>query len=71
MSANTRLKKLEKRVEEMGYQIRYEKGQFESGACLLHQKQMIIINKFLTAEGKLDALNQVLIDLKEGKIKVN
>lgn len=66
MSARLRLSKLEKRVEEMGYEVRYEKGQFESGACVLNHKQIIIVNKFLTPEGKLEALNQVILELKQG-----
>jgi hypothetical protein len=40
------LKKLEQLFEEMSYIIRYEKGNFNSGYCLLEEKKIVVINRF-------------------------
>ncbi len=55
----TNLDKLEKIAEECGYVIRYEKGTFQSGYCILEQKKVVVLNKFLTLEGRI----YTLIDL--------
>jgi hypothetical protein len=53
------LDKLEKIVEEAGYVIRYERGTFQSGYCILEQKKVVVLNKFLQTEGRIN----ILIDL--------
>lgn len=50
------LNKIEKLVEEMGYIIRFERGTFQSGYCILEQKKVVVLNKFLTLEGKINTL---------------
>jgi hypothetical protein len=50
------LAKLEDLVSESDYIMRYEKGNFKSGYCLLKDQKIIIINKFFTTEGKINAL---------------
>lgn len=57
-TANT-LKKLEQLFEEARYQIRFEKGQFHSGYCVMEEKRIAVINKFLDLEGKINALLDV------------
>jgi hypothetical protein len=54
------LKKLEQLFEEMSYIIRYEKGNFNSGYCLLEEKKIVVINRFLNIEGKINALAEIL-----------
>lgn len=54
------LKKLEQFLEEVNYRIRYEKGQFHSGYCVLENKNIAIINKFLDTEGRINALIDIL-----------
>lgn len=50
------LTKLEKLIEEAGYIIRYERGTFQSGYCILEQKKVIVLNKFLQTEGRINTL---------------
>ena len=58
-NANT-LKKLEQLYEEARYIIRYEKGNFNSGYCILEDRRVAVINKFLSAEGRINALIEIL-----------
>ena len=48
------LTKIEKLIEEAGYIIRYERGTFQSGYCILEQKKVIVLNKFLQTEGRIN-----------------
>lgn len=50
------LTKIEKLIEEAGYIIRYERGTFQSGYCILEQKKVIVLNKFLQTEGRINTL---------------
>jgi hypothetical protein len=63
MSTKTRLKKLQKLLEAKGFTIRYEKGQFESGACLVNDRKVIIVNKFIPDDAKLEALQLIVKDM--------
>lgn len=47
-------------IGESNYTLRYEKGQFKSGYCLLREQNIIIINKFYSTEGKINALLEIL-----------
>jgi hypothetical protein len=61
------LDQLESILEEAGYVVRYERGNFQSGYCILEQKKVVVLNKFLILEGRiqtvLDLLPQVKIDI--------
>lgn len=54
------LKKLEQLFEEARYIIRYEKGNFNSGYCILEDRRVAVINKFLSIEGRINALIEIL-----------
>lgn len=54
------LKKLEQLYEEARYIIRYEKGNFASGYCILEDKRVVVINRFLAIEGRINALIEIL-----------
>jgi hypothetical protein len=60
------LDKLEKIVEEAGYVIRYERGTFQSGYCILEQKKVVVLNKFLQTEGRINTLIDLIpqLDIK-------
>lgn len=47
-------------IAESDYILRYEKGNFKSGYCLLRDQKIMIINKFYTIEGKINALLEIL-----------
>lgn len=57
---NQFLTKLEDLVAESDYVLRYEKGNFKSGYCLLKEQKIMIVNKFFTTEGKINALLDIL-----------
>lgn len=54
------LAKLEDLIAESDYTLRYEKGNFKSGYCVLKDQKIIIVNKFYTTEGKINALLDIL-----------
>ncbi len=70
MLANTNhtLEKLENLLKIAGYKIRYEKGNFKTGACLLQNSRMIVVNKFSNLESKIQSVTELIrqldIDLK-------
>ena len=57
------LDKLEKIVQETGYVIRYERGTFQSGYCILEQKKVVVLNKFLQTEGRINTLIDLIPQL--------
>ena len=57
------LDKLEKIVEEAGYVLRYERGTFQSGYCILEQKKVVVLNKFLQTEGRINTLIDLISQL--------
>jgi hypothetical protein len=57
---NQFLAKLEDLVAESDYTLRYEKGNFKSGYCVLKDQKIIIVNKFYPTEGKINALLDIL-----------
>jgi|SRR5687768_7832529 hypothetical protein len=54
------LKKLEQLFEEARYRVRYEKGNFNSGFCVLEDRRIAVINRFLNVEGRINALVEIL-----------
>ena len=58
------LDKLEKIAEESGYVIRYERGTFQTGYCILQDKKVIVINKFFQTEGRMNALTDLMPQLE-------
>ena len=54
------LKKLEGLFQELSYTVRYEKGNFQSGYCLVEDKNVVVINKFYETEGRINCLLDIL-----------
>ena len=57
------LDKIEKIVEECGYIVRYERGSFQSGYCILQEKKVVVLNKFFQTEGRINTLVDLLPQL--------
>lgn len=57
------LDKIEKIVEDSGYIIRYERGTFQSGYCILQEKKVVVLNKFMQTEGRINTLIDLLPQL--------
>jgi hypothetical protein len=60
----TTLDKLEAILEESGYIVRYERGTFQSGYCILEQKKVVVLNKFLQMEGRINTMLDLIPQLK-------
>lgn len=54
------LSKLEDIFSESDYMLRYEKGNFNSGYCLLKETHVAIVNKYYPLEGKVNSLIEIL-----------
>ncbi len=62
----TTLSKIEDLFGELNYTIRYEKGSFHSGYCLVEGKRIAVVNKFFETEARINTLIDIL-----DKIEVN
>ncbi len=54
------LDKLEDILGDSGYITRYERGTFQSGWCVLEQKKVVVLNKFLDIEGKINIVMELI-----------
>lgn len=54
------LNKLEDVMSETDYILRYEKGNFQSGYCILNESKVAVVNKFFALEGKVNSLVEIL-----------
>jgi hypothetical protein len=59
----TTLHKLEAILGESDFTIRYERGTFQSGWCLLEAKKIVVLNKFLHTEGRINTLLELIPQL--------
>ena len=57
------LNKMEKVLEEAQYVVRYERGTFQSGYCILEDRKVVILNKFLQTEGRINTLIDLIHSL--------
>lgn len=60
----TNLKKLEDLFKELAYTVRYEKGNFQSGYCLVEHRNVVVVNKFFDTEGRINTLIDILLNLE-------
>ncbi len=56
----TTLKKLEAIFDELDYSVRYEKGNFQSGYCLVESRRVAVVNKFFDTEARINTLMDIL-----------
>lgn len=71
------LEKLEQLFKALDYKVRYEKGTFKTGACMLENSRIIVVNKFSNLENRINALaelvrtitaDETLLDEKQKKL---
>ena len=55
----TSLLKLEQVFREGGYLVRYEKGSFKPGYCILENKKVIVVNKYFETESRINTLLEI------------
>jgi hypothetical protein len=58
------LEKLEMLLKTAGYKVRYEKGNFKTGACMLLNSRVIVVNKFSNLESKIQAIAELVRELE-------
>lgn len=58
------LNKLEDLLSETDYTLRYEKGNFKSGYCIIKDSKVIIVNKYYALEGKISCLIDIIKEIQ-------
>lgn len=58
------LSKIEEIIELSGYTLRYEKGNFRSGFCVLDDRNVVVVNKFFDMEGRINSLIDIMAELQ-------
>lgn len=58
------LDKLEDLFKELQYKVRYEKGNFKPGSCIILESKVIVVNKFATLDVKIGALLDILASIE-------
>ena len=51
---------LEDILTESEFTLRYEKGNFQSGYCIVKEYKVAIINKYFPLDGKINALLEII-----------
>ena len=66
----TTLDKLEDILGESEFVVRYERGNFQSGWCLLEAKRIVVLNKFLNIEARINTLLELIpvLDIQFDKL---
>ena len=61
------LSKIEGIFTESGYVVRYEKGTFKPGYCILRDKKVVVLNKYFETEARINTLLEIIpqIELDE------
>ena len=59
----TTLAKIEELFKELSYTVRYEKGNFNSGYCIVEERNIVVVNKFFDIEARINVLCDILSQL--------
>ena len=64
------LSKLEDIFAETEYTLRYEKGSFKAGYCLLKDTKVVVVNKYFNIESRIQCLADLLksMEIDENKL---
>ncbi len=60
------LQKLEQVFKELDYLVRYEKGHFNSGYCIVENTKVVVINKFFETDARVSVLLEILDKVMAG-----
>lgn len=58
------LQKLEELIRSLAYVVRYEKGNFQSGYCIVEDRKIVVVNKFFDTAGRFNTLLDILSTLE-------
>jgi regulator of RNase E activity RraB len=54
---------LESIYKQINYLLRYEKGSFQSGYCIVKDKKIVVVSKFFTVDARIICLMDILSEL--------
>ena len=54
------LHKLEDLMAETDFSLRYERGNFKSGYCILNTEKVAVVNKYFSRDGKINCLVDII-----------
>ena len=63
MTNDQLLKELEELADNSGISLRYEKGDFDGGFCVLKAERIIVINKRLAPQKRTSVLAQAMAEV--------
>ncbi|UII23549.1 hypothetical protein [Fulvivirga ligni] len=68
--SNHFLNKLEDLLAETDYILRYEKGNFKSGWCILNDNKVVVVNKYFALDGKINCLLDIIktVEINPGQL---
>ncbi len=58
------LQKLEAVFTQLGYRVRYEKGTFKSGYCVVEDRKIVVINRFFDSDGRVQTMLDILSSME-------
>ncbi len=65
------LQDLETLLKELNYTVRYEKGNFQSGYCLVENNNMAVVNRFFETDARINALVEIIGNVKNKDIELS
>jgi len=57
------LQELKSVADQLGATVRFEKGDFKGGYCIIHDKKVVVINKMTNLQKKVMILSSALKEL--------
>lgn len=61
------LQKVVDKLREFEYTVRFEKGNFKTGYCILEDRKIIVVNKFHDIAARIENLEIILRQLIEAQ----
>lgn len=59
------LARLEDVFAESDYALRYERGQFRAGYCVLREQKVVVVNQYFPLEGRINCLLELIRTLPD------
>lgn len=59
----TLVNQLEELLREVGYRVRYEKGNFRGGRCVVEAQRLVVVNSFSPVPSRATTLIEVVLSL--------
>lgn len=58
-------------MTETDYTLRYEKGNFKAGYCILNKDKVAVVNKYFSKEGKINCLVDIIKSIEVDKERLS